>query len=202
MPTTRPSSRSPQQIREARARGGKLGGRPRRRISWRRVVLLAERGFTRREVAAEVGVSLRTLTGPLRREVFARSYRLGCLRASVAIRAVLIQTLRGRLVNPLTGEAELVPMRLRISVAKYLGTRPDYLDLDGKRGWAGSRNGSRLMGQRSHHVHQHNSGTLGPSCSSNTSAHHPLPKDHNPGTSRLRTIQRRNAGRRLGRTRP
>lgn len=77
-------------------------------------------------------MSLRTLTAPVRRKVFAGFFRLGCLRASVSIRAVLIQGLRGRLASPITGEAAPVPMRLRISLAKFLGTRPGYLDLDGK----------------------------------------------------------------------
>ena len=117
----RRSLRSPAKIREARARGGKLGGRPRKRIAWGRVAWLAEAGAPRREVAAQLGVGLRTLTGPWRGKVFARFYRLGCPRVSVAIRTLLFQALQGQLVDRVTGEMTPVPMRLRISVAKYLG---------------------------------------------------------------------------------
>lgn len=141
--------RSPEElaeIRRKRAEGGKKGGRPRKEIDWDRVAYLANMGATAMEIAAVMGVSEDTLRSGRNGKVFRGILEGGVLKANVSIRRVLFGTLRGRLVDPATGEVEVVPVEERIAMAKYLANRKTYLNLEESASSADVTSGGKPLG--------------------------------------------------------
>ena len=118
--------------REDRERGAqaKRGrGRPPKEINWDLAAAYANMGATRYEIAAALGVSLKTLERPRNRKIFDAIRSGGVYRANLSIRRVLFGTLRGRLVDP-SGETIIVPLEERIAMAKYLANRRSFVMLE------------------------------------------------------------------------
>lgn len=122
--------RTPEEVRRARAEGGKKGGRPPKPIDWNLVTYLASIDCTEAEIAASLGIRKERLTHGKNAKVMASIVAGGTPKVNVSIRRVLVGTLRGRLIDPETGAIEHVPMDERIAMAKYLATKKRYLDLE------------------------------------------------------------------------